>query len=230
MILINLAQGTPSSSPYLIGISALTGVIITLLFNAWESKRRRKNELEDASIKRRNEFEDAKRIQDSDLFFISTQLIFILEEFAQRCADVAGDPGELEIREGKQPRYVPLYNFPTLSFKGIEGNWKSLPPLLMFMTLEIPTILRDVHQQIVQETEHLSPGTDDHNYLRIRGGNITPVGLRAAAVARRLRRKCGFFDSPLSSDHWSAVGVMQRARKLAVRTKIKNNQEIISID
>lgn len=220
-----IAQATPNSSPYLVGISALTGVIITLLFNAWESKRRRKNELEDASIKRRNEFEDAKIIQDSDLFFISTKLIFILEEFAQRCADVAGDPGELENREGEEPRYVPLYNFPILSFDGIEGNWKSLPPLLMFMTLEIPTILRDVQQQIAQETEHLFPGIDDHYYLRIRGGRITPVGLRAAAVARRLRRKCGFFDSPLSSDHWSAVHVMQRVRKLAVRNKIKDNLE-----
>ncbi|CAH0139205.1 hypothetical protein SRABI106_00176 [Rahnella aquatilis] len=197
--------------------SALAGVIITLLFNALESKRRRKNELEDVSIRRINEFEDAKRIQDSDLCFISTQLIFILEEFAQRCADVAGDQGELENREGEESRYVALYPIPALSFNSIEGNWKSIPPLLMFMTLEIPVILQDARQQITQQTEYIFPEIDDHDYLRIRGSHIAPIGLRAAAIARRLRRKSGFFDSPLSNDHWSAVHVMQRVRKRGLR-------------
>lgn len=95
----------------------------------------------------------------------------------------------------------------------------------MFMTLELPVLLKDVSTELSFAAAYFFPGIDDKNILRVRGDLIVPVGLRAAAIARRLRRACGFTISPLGLNDWSAVRVMQKARKRVVRDRIRYNRE-----
>lgn len=231
------AGASPLSVAGITAGAALAGVFLTLLYNVFTSKIRRRQELEDARIKRAheledrkvrraNELEDSQRIRDSDFLYISTQLVLLLEDFAQSCAAVAEDGGvPAEVKAGQQMEIKPGVSLPELSFTGIDGNWKSLPPLIMFMTLELPVLLKDARTVISFFAADAFPGLDDRNVLRVRRDHIVPVGLRAAAIARRLRRACGFYRSPLGLNDWSAVRVMQKARKRAVRESIRDSRE-----
>lgn len=153
---------------------------------------------------------------------ISTELIFILEAFAVNCANVATDRGMPE--ENADPRQqeviVHRYEIPEISFSTVTGNWKVLEPRDMFRVMEIPVMLLDARTSMLNESEHLSHGADSAAILRIRSENITAVGLRAASVARRLRRLCGFPESPLSDGKYSTTQVLLNVRKRQVKCAI----------
>lgn len=70
--------------------AALTGVFLTLIYNVFTSKTRRRQELEDGRIKRDHELEDRKvrrankledsqRIRDSDFFISAPNWYFFLK-------------------------------------------------------------------------------------------------------------------------------------------------------
>ncbi|MBN3262927.1 hypothetical protein [Pectobacterium brasiliense] len=155
---------------------------------------------------------------------ISTELIFILETFAVNCANVATDRGMPE--ENAEPRrqevIVHRYEIPEISFSNVTGNWKVLEPRDMFRVMEIPVMLLDACTHILNESEHLSYGADSMAILRIRSENMTEVGLRAAAVARRLRRLCRFPESPLSDGAYSTTQVLLKVRKRQVKHAMKS--------
>ncbi|MCH5052206.1 hypothetical protein [Pectobacterium aquaticum] len=155
---------------------------------------------------------------------IGTELIFILETFAVNCVNVATDPGMPE--ENADPRrqevIVHRYKIPEISFSKVTGNWKVLEPRDMFRVMEIPVMLLDARTSILNKCEQLSYGADSTAILRIRSDNITAVGLRAASVARRLRRLCGFPDSPLSDGEYSTTQVLLNVRKRQVKCAISS--------
>ncbi|MCW9529406.1 hypothetical protein ORL27_27930, partial [Klebsiella grimontii] len=72
---------------------------------------------------------------------------------------------------------------------------------------------------------HLSYGADSAELLRIRARYTTPLGLRASSLARRIRRQCGFPESPLSEGPHSATLVLLKERKRHVKQRVSELTE-----
>ncbi|MBK5017266.1 hypothetical protein [Pantoea sp. S62] len=171
-----------------------------------------------------------ERLRRRERHFISTELIFILEAFAVECASVAldkGIPRELPAK-GKQEVLIPSCEVPEISFGNVAGDWRTLNERDMFRTREIPVMLQDALVRIINHTDHLSYGMDSHAILQIRGESVAPAGLRAASVARKLRRQCGFPSSPLSEGDFSAVRTLQKVRMRCIRNVIRSKCSINS--
>lgn len=169
----------------------------------------------------------AEELRRRERHFISTELIFILETFAMDCASVATDEGILQ--EKTQPKVqkviCPIHQIPKISFADVDGDWRALNTWEMFRTREIPILLQDAHMHIVNRTENLLYGADSSEILRIRGEAVSPVGLRAASVARKLRRQCDFPISPLSEGEFSATRTLQKVRKRQIRRECSKGPE-----
>lgn len=160
--------------------------------------------------------------------FISTELIFILEAFAVECADVAidkGTPQEQPVSE-RQEVLLPSCEIPQISFVKVAGDWRVLNEWDMFRTLEIPVMLQDARVRILNHTDNLSYGIDSRVIFQIRGESVAPAGLRAASVARKLRRQCGFPSSPLSEGEYSATRTLQKIRKRHIKNEICSRCDI----
>ncbi|MEN4758333.1 hypothetical protein [Pantoea agglomerans] len=91
--------------------------------------------------KRRREKEDAGEKREAEFRYINTELIFRQEEFARKCALVAADYG-VALREDAD--LVASVSEPVLTLEDIDGEWKSVPPELLYFILELPVRLRAV--------------------------------------------------------------------------------------
>lgn len=162
-----------------------------------------------------HEQEQTVRKQAADLCFIGTQLIFILESFAINCADVAIDKGKKEENDDSRAQVVivPGTEFPSINLTGVEGDWRALRAWDMFRIMELPVMLLDARIHIANCSEHLSYGADSAELLCIRARYTIPLGLRASSLARRIRKQCGFPESPLSEGPHSATLVLLKERK-----------------
>lgn len=92
--------------------------------------------------KRRREKEDASEKREAGVRYISTELIFRLKEFAQKCALLAVDNG-YEPREGAE--LVANEPYPVLTLGEIDVEWKSIPASLLYLIRELPVRLRGIH-------------------------------------------------------------------------------------
>ena len=72
---------------------------------------------------RSREEKTASSRRQAELYFISTELVFRLERFAQGCADIVKDEG-LEDDEGYTRMTVRVEAFST---DNIDGDWRVLP-------------------------------------------------------------------------------------------------------
>lgn len=91
--------------------------------------------------KRRREKEDAGEKREAEFRYINTELIFRQEEFAQKCALVVADYG-VALREDAD--LAASVSEPVLTLEDIDGEWKSVPPELLYFILELPVRLRAV--------------------------------------------------------------------------------------
>ncbi|MGS4670378.1 hypothetical protein [Citrobacter farmeri] len=60
----------------------------------------------------------------SERLFIATELVFLLEQFAEGCTRLATDSGE----QNPEGEYTPTENLPELIITNISGDWRTLPP------------------------------------------------------------------------------------------------------
>ncbi|MDT3587323.1 hypothetical protein ROL70_20320 [Cronobacter sakazakii] len=211
-----LSQGWPY-------LGALSVVWLTHIL----ARHREKKGLEDKAahdliLAEKNRLYDQEKAdikQASELRFIGSQLIFILESFAVKCADVAVDKGKRKENNNRKGQVViiPAAEIPDISFAGVEGDWRALRSWDMFRIMELPVMLLDAHTNISNRSESLLKGPDSAEILRIRASYISPLGLRASSLARRIRRQCGFPESPLSEGPHSATQVLLKERKRHVK-------------
>lgn len=176
-------------------------------------------ELKMLDEKRYREKQDAEEKRLSELAFISVELIFRLEEFAKRCADVAQDYGEPEEKHGY---HIDIHPSPELIVKDIEGDWKSLPSLLLYQVLELPILRQDAVLRIEGETEHMLHPPENRPSKEVRQKYYAELGIRACELAIELRRLSGFPESDLVYGEWSALPVM---RKVIRREEDKTRRE-----
>ncbi len=82
--------------------------------------------------------------------FISTELIFQLERFGEDCVAAAWDYGEKEDESGIASADSDI---PSISFSAITGDWRALPPPLMFRIRELDVQLAESRNALSIERE-----------------------------------------------------------------------------
>jgi hypothetical protein len=133
-------------------------------------------------------------------YFIATELVFLLELFAESCASVARDNG-LE----HEHAFAPTFPRPELDYSVITGDWRILPVRLMYQLRELP-VLKSESDRTIDAADYTGPDYDA--FFEARQYEYTRLGLKAIILARRLRKLAGFPDSRLNTTPWSAQRVL----------------------
>ncbi|WP_439070403.1 hypothetical protein ACSJL3_005217 (plasmid) [Serratia nevei] len=142
----------------------------------------------------------------SERLFIATELVFLLERFAEGCAQVAADQGEPD----QQGEYSPAVTPPELTVLDVSGDWRPLPPLIMYRIRELPILQSEARRDIAAASEHSwapyhKDGFQERQYQYAR------LGLKALILSRRLRKLTGLPDTRLDATEWSAQPVLWKA-------------------
>ena len=172
-----------------------------------------------AAERHRHELKIAQELLDKERLFIATELIFLLEQFAEGCARMATDCGEPD----PQGVYTPTENLPELIIKNISGDWRALPPPIMYRIHELPVLQNEVRRHLAAyyeqywEPPYLSP------YYRERQFHYARLGIKAVILAQRLRKLVGLPGTRLDATEWSAQLVLSRVwrKKRKERTEAK---------
>lgn len=135
--------------------------------------------------------------------FIATELIFMLEQFAQGCARVARDEGEPDL----QGEYSISVAVPELKMDDITGDWRTLPALIMYRIRELPILLNDAIRYIAGISEYDSP-PDYTDSFRERQYQYARLGLKALILSHRLRKLARLPGTRLDATEWSAQPVL----------------------
>lgn len=150
---------------------------------------------------RQREKDAASRKRHDELLFITTELVFLLEQFAERCAEVATDHG-YENQDGNMVPEIPL---PVLDYASVSGDWWVLPAKLMYRIRELPALQEEANR-VLRDADAFPP---DYNELfEARQYQYTRLGLKAIIQARRLRKLVGYPESRLAATEWSAQPVL----------------------
>jgi len=137
----------------------------------------------------------AKR--DSERLYIATELVFMLERFAQRCLPAAQDKGERD----DEARFNANFQIPELSFSSVSGDWRSLPAELLYYVQQLE-VLREEAVSIVSSAFFESSPYDDDGIIEL-NNQASRLGIRAIRLSRQLRRLCSMPDDRLEERRWS---------------------------
>ncbi|MDT3587339.1 hypothetical protein ROL70_20400 [Cronobacter sakazakii] len=213
--------------PLLSGLGgvAISGVVS--FFLARQNHRYTLDRDEKAADKRQLQalqLEEEKR--HKELTYISTELIILLEQYAEGCAAVAGDEGKMnDAARDREREHSVDYPAP-LDFENVPGDWRSLPAVLMFRIRELP-LLRTEAMGAIKDAGANSTPPDHSEYFSARQYEFSRLGLKAIHLARQLRRKCGLPRSRLNASPWSPqpvmLNVLRRERKQRRREPEEND-------
>lgn len=182
---------------------ALTGIWLT----HWFTLKREKLASED-------------RLQ-REHYFIATELVFLLERYADECAGVATDDGEYDA-SGERDTVTAL---PVLTLDDVKGDWRVLPGLLMFRIRELLMLQHESKRMIAGAAEYDTP-PDYKCYFQERQYQYARLGLKAIIQARRLRKSAGLPATRLDATNWSAQPAMwtvwRRERRRRAADVIRN--------
>lgn len=140
---------------------------------------------------------------DRERLFVTTELIFILEDYAEGCARVATDSGE----DNPQGEKEPVSAYPELDLSDAAGDWRTLPALLMYRIRELPVMQNESIRAVqeVGEYDHAPYYTDT---FRERKYQFARLGMKAVILAMRLRKSEGLPETRLRDTQWSACNVL----------------------
>lgn len=167
-------------------------------------------------LRQENEIKQEKI--DRERHFIATELVFVLERFAEACSYVASDTGE--DNTDPQPTREPTVDYPELSFSDVSGDWRVLDTRLMYRIRELPVLQMEANKVIANVGEGDNYGSR-REYFRERWYRYAGLGLKAIIQARRLRRMARFPDTPLARTYWSAQYVMKDVWRIERRRRAK---------
>lgn len=151
----------------------------------------------------------AERKITAERYFIATELVFKLEDFAEACAAAAQDEGKPDERG----YWRAATRVPPLEFNDVTGDWRALPASVMYRVLEFHVLQPEASGAIDHAFGHDSP--PDYSWgFRERQYQYARLGLRALFLAKRLRKITGMPSSRLDKYDWSPQNTMwQRWRK-----------------
>lgn len=149
----------------------------------------------------------SKQNELRELHFITTELIFLLEQFADGCASVATDDGYKNDKHAT----VPSASQPEFGYSSVTGDWRALPVSLMYKLRELP-VLKIESDRTIDATDLIGPDYDE--FFEARQYEYTRLGLKAIILALRLRKLAGFPESRLNATPWSSQRVLWKTWRL----------------
>lgn len=167
---------------------------------------------------RRREERAAAAKLASERLFIATELVFLLEQFAEGCAAVATDHGY----ENQERVTVPETSVPNLSYTAVSGDWRVLSAKMMYRIRELP-VMQGEADRAISAAEAYPPDYDE--FFEARQYQYTRLGLRAIIRARQLRKFAGLPNTRLDATPWSAQNVLWKEWRQE-RTR-RHNQAVL---
>jgi len=214
------------------GISAWVPVISTLaggtiagavalLVSRLNHRYAREREETAAAERLRNETRASEEKLARERLFIATELVFLLEQYAEESARVAADAGD----DNPQTEREPTVEYPDLALTAVSGDWRTLRGSLMYRIRQLPVLQNEAIRTIrgVVEYDHPPHYSD---YFRERQYQFARLGMKAVILAMRLRKSTGLPESRLQDTDWSAYNVLwrvwRRERKRRAAEYIRN--------
>lgn len=146
----------------------------------------------------------------SERLFIATELVFILERFAQRCVGSAQESDGPEKYD--QYGYVRIeHPIPEIDYTSVTGDWRALPSDLMYRLSELP-VLRQEAASSIDATFYENTPFDGTAGISELNQHASRLGLKAIRLSRCLRHLCEMPEDRLSEQPWSAWRVLWRVR------------------
>ncbi|EOC1318646.1 hypothetical protein ACI09J_003315 [Cronobacter turicensis] len=180
--------------------AAIGAVLLTHKFTLWRENRAAEKKIKQAQQ------------------FIAIELVFLLEQFAESCSDVAADSGELN--DDRQPTRKTTIDYPDLSFTDVSGDWQVLDARLMYRIRELQVLQKEARKAIAYHGE-ADPYGERQDYFRERRYHYAGLGLKAIIQVRRLRQMAGFPDTRLANSDWSAQRVLKDVWRIERRRRAK---------
>lgn len=158
--------------------------------------------------------------QRIERYFIATELIFLLEQYAEGCARVAADSGD----DNPQAEREPTVSYPELDLTDVSGDWRVLHGLMMYRIRQLPIIQNEAKRTIAGVGEYdYSPFYSA--YFQERQYQFARLGMKAVILAMRLRKSVSLPESRLQDTEWSAYNMLwkvwRRERKRRAAEYIK---------
>lgn len=208
-------------------ISTLTGGIlaggVAVVVSLMNHRYAREREASAAEERRHHEQQLAEDNHQKELLYIATELIFILEMFVDECAKVASDNGEPD----HHGEYFSSTKQPELMLSDISGDWRTLPPLVMYRIRELPVLQNEARREITVAAEHAwAPFHTE--WFQERQYQYTRLGLKALILSLRLRKLTRLPGTRLDATEWSAQPVLwtvwRKERERRMRFHVQRQQ------
>lgn len=171
---------------------------------------------------RKREQAAAERKIAADRYFIATELVFKLEDYAEACAAVTQDNGEPDERG----LYRSTTQVQPLEFDDVTGDWRSLPASVMYRVLEFHVLEPEASGAIAHAFDHDFP-PDFSQAFRETQYQYARLGLRALFLAKRLRKITGMPSSRLDKYLWSPQNTLWQCwrKERKFRNKLRLEEE-----
>lgn len=128
--------------------------------------------------------------------FICAEIIFILEEYADKCAKVAQDFGQ---PYGKMGVYEPVTITPEpVDYSLVKGNWRAIDSKTMYTICSLPILQKKSLEKMDLIAEYKSFPPEDTEYFEARQYEFSVLGLKAAKLAMDIRADNSFPDTDLT--------------------------------
>ena len=171
---------------------------------------------------RNREERAAEAKQASERLFIATELVFLLERFAQRCVGSAQESDGPEKYD--QDGYVRIeHPIPEIDYTSVTGDWRALPSDLMYRLSELP-VLRQEAASSINATFYENTPFDGTAGISELNQQASRLGLKAIRLSRRLRDLCEMPEDRLSEQPWSAWRILWRVRGRCIQKLIHNHR------
>ncbi|ECH4533797.1 hypothetical protein FRI63_08300 [Salmonella enterica] len=159
---------------------------------------------------RKREERAAAAKQASERLYIATELVFLLEQFAEGSTLVAADSGE----QDKDGITVPTETQPDIELTLVKGDWQVLPAKLIYRIRELPMLRAEAGKYVASAYENSWP-PDYSPTFQERQYQYSRLGLKALFAAIRLLEVAGLPSTRLNATSWSAQPELWRVWRQA---------------
>ncbi|MHA0917135.1 hypothetical protein ACR9H8_20640 [Kosakonia cowanii] len=135
--------------------------------------------------------------------FICAELVFLLENYARKCAEVVNDNGEPSEPYGELQPITVLPD--VIDYTVIKGNWRALKSKTMYEICSMPPLQHESIKLISFMGDMSSP-PEHREYFDERQFQFAQLGIKAAELACEIRKENHFPNGNL--DAW-VVPTMQ---------------------
>lgn len=123
----------------------------------------------------------------SERGYLSVQIIFLLDDFAVKCSDVVGDNGTYRGQYGGNGYARCQVVTPELNFSELKGDWKSLPPELVYKLHDFASSNISAKGRVNSAFEYSDPPDFDEGF-EARQDEYALLGIQSFSIANEFRK------------------------------------------